>query len=273
MQSSQAREHSSCNSARSPVELMSGLKIPVIISHRMPLASAGLEAALRTQFGFEIVSPGEGGVPGCDGTFRRSVLIADGETGVHVASSIRFGARVLIVTQDESEASVRCALESGVRGYLLLTSGLDVVLEAIRRIHGGGTVIDPLVAVKVVEGLAREALTDRELDVLGLLTLGLGDKAIARSLDIKLGTVKVHMKAVRKKLDATTRTEAVVIAQPRGLVSGAAATRLLEKRGEQSEARSASAASHGLSPDRKGLRAVAPPCGAGGSVIWTQRTP
>jgi DNA-binding NarL/FixJ family response regulator len=209
---------------------MSASKIPVIISHRMPLVSAGLEAALRTQAGFEIVSSGERCTPASDESCRDSVLVADSETGVRVASRVRpIGGRVLIVTPDESEASVRCALEAGVRGYLLLTCTPDAIVQAIRRVHDGGTIVDPIVATKVVASLSGRALTDRELDVLGLLMLGLGDKAIARRLDIRLGTVKTHMKAVRVKLAAGSRTEAVVIAQRRGLVPEEVTTRLLEK--------------------------------------------
>ena len=199
--------------------MMTDSKIAVMIRHRVPIVSAGLEAALRAQPGFEIIPPGEPQFPTSDGTFPNSViLIADGDTGVRVARSVRRGGCVLIVTEDESEASVRFALEAGVRGYLLLSSPLDVMRKAVQCVHDGGTVIDPIVATRMVDSFAGRALTGRELDVLALLMLGLGDKAIASRLDICLGTVKTHMKSLRAKLDAATRTEAVVIAQRRGLV-------------------------------------------------------
>ena len=93
--------------------------------------------------------------------------------------------------------------------------------------------IDPVVTSKVVVSLTTRELTDRELDILGLLMLGLGDKAIAKILEIALGTVKTHMKGIRAKLDAATRTEAVVIAQRRGLVPQEVTARLLEKAGHR----------------------------------------
>jgi DNA-binding NarL/FixJ family response regulator len=206
-------------------------RIPVMISHRMPLVTAGLEAALGTRSDFEIVSPGErAGVS--IGSRTKFVLVADTETGVHMVNSeSSLGGRVLIVTPDASEASVRCALQAGIRGYLLLASTLDVVAQAIRCVYDGGTMIDPVVTSKVVGSRATRELTDRELDVLGQLMLGLRDKAIAKILAIGLGTVKAHMKRIRAKLDAATRTEAMVIAQRRGLVPEEVTARLLEKAG------------------------------------------
>ncbi|MBS0420983.1 MAG: response regulator transcription factor [Proteobacteria bacterium] len=198
-----------------------------MIAHRTPVVCAGLEAALRAQGGdFEIGSLGP--LPGST-RFEESqiksdriVVIADCETGMQLAIS-RYASRcrVLIMTQDDTEASIRRAMEAGIRGYLLLTSTLDAVVRAIRCVHDGGTALDPAVAAKMVDSFAGDPLTSREVDVLGLLMLGLSDKEIAKRLERSVGTVKTHLKALRAKLNASSRTEAVAIAQRRGLLPGA----------------------------------------------------
>jgi len=197
-------------------------RIKLLIAHKSPLVSAGLEAAFRTQGDFEVVScTAESGRPPPAETQLGSVnvAVADCETGIHlVVPASRNGCRVLIVTQDESEASIRRAVELGVRGYLLLTSSLESVVRAVRCISHGGTALDPLVTTKMVASLTGRPLTHRELDVLRLMMLGLSDKAIARRLARSVGTAKTHVKAILAKLDSASRLEAVVVARRRGLV-------------------------------------------------------
>ena len=75
-----------------------------------------------------------------------------------------------------------------------------------------------IVAAKLAAQVSGERLTDRELEILGLMAAGQSNKAIARKLDISEGTVKTHVKSVPFKLGATSRTEAAAIAARRGLV-------------------------------------------------------
>jgi DNA-binding NarL/FixJ family response regulator len=75
------------------------------------------------------------------------------------------------------------------------------------------------VSRRIADSLTRERLTTRETQVLNLLTTGSCNKAIAKELGIAVGTVKVHVKGILEKLDATTRTHAVIVAAQRGLVS------------------------------------------------------
>jgi DNA-binding NarL/FixJ family response regulator len=110
-------------------------------------------------------------------------------------------------------------MRAGVRGYLLLTTPVDELVRALRRIHTGDTVVDPGVAAKIADSFSGRALTLREIDVLGLVMVGLSDKAIAKRLMRSVGTVKSHMKSLLAKLDAASRTEAAAIARRRGLVA------------------------------------------------------
>jgi DNA-binding CsgD family transcriptional regulator len=146
-----------------------------------------------------------------------ALVVTDCDIGVAV-SERSSGCRVLIVTNDDTEASIRRAMEVGTHGYLLLTSTLDAVVRAVRCVISGGTALDPMIATKIVDIFTDRGLTDRELDVLRLMMLGLSNKAIANSIARSVGTVKSHVKAVRAKLNVTSRTEAVAVAQRRGLV-------------------------------------------------------
>jgi two-component system NarL family response regulator len=76
----------------------------------------------------------------------------------------------------------------------------------------------PLVAQRMADSLSRASLTSREIEVLQLVVTGESNKAIARRLNIELGTVKSHMTAIMSKLGATSRTQAAAIAAERGLV-------------------------------------------------------
>jgi DNA-binding NarL/FixJ family response regulator len=191
-------------------------RIKVLIAHRNPLVSAGLEAAFAVERDFDVACADAGRVQalGEAGLDRAKVVIADCETGLAlIAPGLRRGCRVLIVTDD-----VRRAVELGAGGYLLLSSSLEAVLSGVRCVSGGGTALDPVVTTKMIASLAGDSLTPREVEVLRLMMEGLSDKAIANSLDRSVGTAKAHVKAILAKLDAGSRTEAVAIARRRGLV-------------------------------------------------------
>jgi two-component system NarL family response regulator len=198
-------------------------KTRVLVAHRNVLVSVGLEAAFRAEPDFEVVSCSS------DCTFEMpsavclesvDVMITECETVLELPCACPRACRVLIVTADESETSIRRALEQGVAGYLLLTSSRESVIRAVRRIRDGATELDPVVAEKMVASLTRPALSPRELEVLRLVMVGLSDKAIARRLGRSVATAKSHVKAILSKLDATSRTEAAAVAHRRGLVKG-----------------------------------------------------
>jgi two-component system, NarL family, response regulator len=126
---------------------------------------------------------------------------------------------VLILTDDDSEVSIRRAVELGVGGYLPLSSGVESVVHAVRCIHNGGTAIAPNVMAKMAMSLRSRGLTQREAEVLRLIMQGLPDKVIAHRLGRSVETARSHVKAILMKLKASSRVEAVAIARRRGLVS------------------------------------------------------
>lgn len=193
-------------------------KIYVLIAHANPLVAAGLEAAFRGQPDFRILEhrlADDTSLPEVP-----TVAVTDYDGGTRLLASRRGSGRcrVLILTDDESEVSIRRAVELGIGGYLPLASGVDSVVHAVRCIHNGGTAIAPNVMTKMAMSLRSRPLTEREIEVLRLIMQGLPDKAIARRLERSVGTAKSHVKAILMKLDASSRVEAVAVARRRGLV-------------------------------------------------------
>ena len=193
-------------------------RIHVLIAHANPLVAAGLGAAFGTQQDFHIVGCRE--TDDVSPVDAATVAVTDYEGGTQRLAAHRAGScQVLILTDDDSEVSIRRAVELGVGGYLPLSSGVESVVHAVRCIHNGGTAIAPNVIAKMAMSLQSRGLTQREVEVLRLVMQGLQDKAIARRLERSVETVRSHVKAILMKLEASGRVEAVAIARRRGLLS------------------------------------------------------
>jgi len=187
-------------------------KIRVLLAHRCTPAAAGLERAFSSQPDFEVVQS----------SGLADVAVVDCETGLQLLSARRGGrCRVVILTDDDREASVRCAVEKGALGYLLLSSTSAEVVRAARQASDGAHTFDAVVAKKLISSMSDEPLTLRQTEVLRLLMQGLRDKMIAHDIGCGLQTAKAHVKAILAKLHASSRAEAVAIARRRGLVSDA----------------------------------------------------
>lgn len=135
---------------------------------------------------------------------------------------------IAMLTTSSNEQDLVEALRSGAQGYLIKDMEPDDLVVALRDIVAGKTVVAPDLApvlAKVVQGesvAARDVspfseLTPRESEILGLLAEGQSNKAIARNLGISDGTVKLHVKAILRKLGVHSRVEAAVIAVEQGL--------------------------------------------------------
>ena len=193
-------------------------RIHVLIAHDNPLVAAGLEAAFGTQEDFHIVGRWE--TDDVSPVDAATVAVTDFEGGTQrLAAQRGGGCRVLILTDDDSEVSIRRAVELGISGYLPLSSGVESVVHAVRCIHNGGTAIAPNIITKMAMSLRSRGLTRREVEVLRLIMQGLRDKVIAHRLDCGVETARTHVKAILMKLKASNRVEAVAIARRRGLVS------------------------------------------------------
>ena len=120
---------------------------------------------------------------------------------------------VLVLTTYDTESDILRALEAGARGYLLKDAPPDELFAGIRATARGETVLAPSVAATLVRRTTPGAvtITEREVEVLELLSRGLGNKEMARELFVSEATVKSHLSHIYTKLGVDTRAGAVEI--------------------------------------------------------------
>lgn len=142
-------------------------------------------------------------------------------SGIDVMTGIRAEfpeARIIILTTFEGDVEIKRALEAGARGYLLKSMPPKELVEVIRQVHAGKKRIPPQLAAQLAEHMSDEALTTREVEVLGQIAGGNRNRDIAEQLFISEETVKVHIKHIMEKLGASDRTQAVAIGIRRGII-------------------------------------------------------
>jgi DNA-binding NarL/FixJ family response regulator len=133
---------------------------------------------------------------------------------------------VLILTAYDDDPYVMAVLQAGANGYVLKTADAEDIRRAVRAVHEGKSALDPEITRKVMAhvsgsrlGAPVEELTDRELEVLGLAAKGYTNKAIGLQLSISDRTVQGHLAKIFNKLQASSRTEAVMRAVSLGWLS------------------------------------------------------
>ena len=133
---------------------------------------------------------------------------------------------VLILTAYNEEPYVLAVLQAGANGYVLKTAQADELIQAVRDVNEGKSALDPAVTSKLMNNLFKksekitaEPPTDRELDVLRLAAKGFTNKAIGMQLGISDRTVQGHLAHIFTKMQATSRTEAVMRAVALGWIS------------------------------------------------------
>ncbi len=141
-------------------------------------------------------------------------------SGIEVTRWIRAHKRrvgVLILTAFDDDPYVLAVLQAGANGYVLKTASPNEIIQAVRDVYAGKSALDPEITQKVMaqivghkEALAVEELTDRELEVLALAGRGFTNKAIGIQLGISDRTVQGHLARIFTKLNASSRTEAVM---------------------------------------------------------------
>ncbi len=137
---------------------------------------------------------------------------------------------VLILSAYDDDQFVFSLLEAGAAGYLLKSVRGSELVDAVRAVQAGESVLHPSIARKVLNRFARisgepkekeptEVLSEREMDVLRLVTKGLSNKDIAEELCLSIRTVQGHLGNIFNKLQVGSRTEAVVRALKEGWVT------------------------------------------------------
>lgn len=208
-------------------------KIRILVVDDHPIVRDGLTAVLSTQPDFEIVGEASNGeealaqIQNCS----PNILLLDLEMpildGVQTLQKMRDGNTIIptiVFTAFDTDDRIVEAVRVGAQGYLLKGAPRDELFNAIRVVNAGGSLLQPIIASKLMDRLSQpestmvESLTGREQEVLLLLARGLPNKIIASELVITERTVKFHVSSIIGKLGASNRTEAVALAVEHGLV-------------------------------------------------------
>jgi DNA-binding NarL/FixJ family response regulator len=127
-------------------------------------------------------------------------------------------ARIIVLTTFDDDEDIYRGLQAGAKGYLLKDVPSEDLLDCVRAVNKGKTVIPQAVAAKLASRMMTSALTAREIEVLTLMADGMGNREIADALCISEATAKTHVNGILRKMDATDRTEAVTTALRRGIL-------------------------------------------------------
>jgi len=205
--------------------------IQLLIADDHPMVRDGLRAMLSTQPDLQVIGEAVNGTEAVRLAehLKPDVILLDLEMpeldGVAVLTQIRAAdpqARVIIVTAYDADERIVQAVVAGAQGYLLKGAPREEIFRAIRVVHEGGSLLQPIVASKLMRHMSRQEKTDRltprELEVLHLLAQGKSNKQIAAELVISERTTKFHVSSILSKLGAANRTEAVKIAVQHDLV-------------------------------------------------------
>lgn len=187
----------------------------------------GLTAVLSLEENFVVVAEAEDGVQAIDRyrTEHPDVVLMDvrmpGMGGLEALRALRAewpGARVLMLTTSELDEDIQRSIEAGAGGYLPKSATRDELVQAIYRVHAGGSYLPPAVERRLAQLAKRKHLSDREAEVLDGIRRGLTNRDIAVALALSEHTIKAHVKAILQKLDSADRAEAVARGFEQGLL-------------------------------------------------------
>lgn len=209
--------------------------IRILVADDHPVVREGLITILSTQPDFDVVGEAGTGVEVVAQveTLKPDVLLLDLAMpeldGVETLERLREVSpevRAIVFTAFDTDERILSAMQAGAQGYLLKGVPREELFNAVRVVHAGGSLLQPVVASKLLRQVSRqnqtmneiESLTPRELEVLRLVAQGLQNKEIAAELVISERTVKFHVSSIMGKLGAGNRTEAVALAAQQGLI-------------------------------------------------------
>jgi len=204
-------------------------KIRVLTVDDHSLIRSGIAAAMQGEEDILLVGESANGREAIESfrTHRPDVTLMDVQmpvmNGIDAILAIRRefpAARFIVLTTYQGDIQALRALKAGATGYLLKSMLREELADAIRSVHAGRRRIPPEIAAEILEHVADDALSDREIEVLRQVAAGASNKVIAFQLSVSEATVKSHLKNILAKLGANDRTHAVTIAMRRGFLDG-----------------------------------------------------
>jgi DNA-binding NarL/FixJ family response regulator len=212
--------------------------VRVLVADDQPLMRAALVTCLSAEPDFEVVGEATDGVAAIElaQTSRPDVAVMDirmpNLNGVAATRSMtKLSVKVLIVTTFDIDEYVVEALRAGASGFLLKDVTPQELVHAVRVIAGGEALLAPAVTRRLLDRYASrlplpgppssellDRLTDRELNVLELVALGLSNLEIGQTLHIAGSSVKTHVGHLLAKLGLTDRVHLVIFAYEHGVI-------------------------------------------------------
>ena len=206
---------------------MQAARTTIVIADDHPLIRAGMASLLQSEGSFMLLGQAEDGAQAVElyARLRPAVLLMDmsmpGCDGVEATLRIRRqhpDARIVILSAHEGDEVVHRAMQAGASGYLLKNAPFAELLVCIASVLEGRKYLAPRLSAKLAGRVHGSDLSTREHEILAHLATGMSNKLIARVAGIGVGTVKFHINNILAKLDAVSRTEAVMVASRRGIV-------------------------------------------------------
>jgi NarL family two-component system response regulator LiaR len=214
------------------LEVIMLIKVLFVDDHEM--VRIGVSAYLSAQSDIEVIGEADNGLKAVELAMelRPDIILMDlvmpEMDGIEATKRIIEKwpeAKIIIVTSFLDDEKVYPALEAGATSYMLKTSKASEIARAVRSTFQGQSVLEPEVTGKMMEKLRRpkitqlhDQLTNREMEILLLMTQGKTNQEIADELYIALKTAKVHVSNILSKLDVQDRTQAVIYAFKHSLV-------------------------------------------------------
>jgi DNA-binding NarL/FixJ family response regulator len=209
--------------------------IRILLADDHSVVRAGIRQILEQNHDLKVIAEAADGREACQllEQYTPDVAVLDIQmpqmSGIEVTRWIRsqhLSVGVLVLTTYDDEPYVQAVLQAGANGYILKTAEPDEIVQAVRDVFHGKSVLDATLTQKLIVRLAGneekvlvDPLTDRELQVLTLTGKGFTNKAIGVQLGISDRTVQNHLATIFQKLNAESRTEAVMLAVSLGLIS------------------------------------------------------
>lgn len=202
-------------------------QIRVLLADDHAVVRAGIRQFMDQASDIRVIAEAEDGEMACSliERYKPDVAVLDIQmpkaTGIEVTRWVRANHRevgVLVLTAYDDDPYVMAVLQAGANGYVLKTATPTDIVQAVRDVNEGKSALDPSVAHKLMSQIAAkgsaqpeyESLTERELEVLALAGKGYTNKAIGVQLGISDRTVQGHLAKTYSKLQASSRTEAVM---------------------------------------------------------------